>query len=170
MAAEKIISGEEFEVLKAKSIKTNFGNKNTNKVMWGVAAAAYTLIVFFIGVAFEKNHNKSSSLSAINSNTGVANGFGGRQGRFANRLFGTVIAVTPNSITVQNSRSGTSSTILITSSTAITANQQTTSISSIAVGKTVLIALNPANTSDATSINVVTPPSTSPTSGSSTGL
>jgi hypothetical protein len=167
MAEEKFISGEEFKTLKSKNIKNTSNDQNNKKILWGVAAVAYTLVVFFIGVSFQKGQSKTIAASTTNTQGG---GFGGGRGGFANRLFGTVTAVSPTSITVQNARTGGSTTVTITSSTTVSANQQTVSISSIAVGNTVMIALNPSNTSAANSISIVSSPPTSSTSGSSTGL
>jgi hypothetical protein len=165
MEEEKYVSGEEFRALKTKKNSGNSGQYN-KKVLLIVAAVAYSVIIFYLGITYQKNNTKSIAKTAASQ----FGGFAGRGGaNFANRLFGTVTAISSSSISVNNTRTNSTTTVAINSNTQITSNQQTISASDITVGEDVMVALDPSNTSIATSITVVTPPTTSST-GSQTQL
>jgi hypothetical protein len=152
MEEEKFISGEEFKSIKNKQPIEN-DNKQSKKILLIVVAIIYSIIIFYSGITYQKDHQPKAAISSTTSKFG---GFGGRSGAsFANRLFGSVTAVSANSITVQNARTGTMTTATINNNTIITNNQQTVSASSISVGENIMIVLNPSNTRIAASITVV---------------
>ncbi len=153
MDNKKFMSGEEFKALKTdKNNAANNGQYN-KRILFIVAAIAYSVIIFYLGISYQKNHSKSAIASSA---TNQFSGFSGRGGAgFANRLFGPVTAVNSGSITVQNARTGTTTTVAINSSTVITENQQTVGVSSITVGSNVMVSLNPSNTSIAATINII---------------
>jgi len=111
---------------------------------------------FYSGVHYQKGRQKNTAATSNQSATG--SGFGGgnfgggfrRQGN-ANRLIGTVSAISSTSITVQ-SRTGTSKTLAITSSTTITNNGATASASDIQTGDTVFVTIDSSKTANAASI------------------
>jgi len=159
MEEDKFISGEQYQALKTKKPAKNT-ELNNKIVLIIIAALAYSVVIFYIGVAYQKHHNKTP-IAANKTTNGQFGNFGGRGGSFANRLFGSVTAVSPTSITVANPRTNSTTTVTINSSTTITDNQQTISTSSISIGEEVIVALNPNNTSFATSIAVVNLPTQS---------
>jgi hypothetical protein len=161
MEEDKFISGEQYQATKTKKPTKNSG-PNNKIVLIVIAILAYSVIIFYIGIAYQKHHNKTPVAANKTTNGQFGGQFGGRGGSFANRLFGSVTAVSPTSITVTNSRTNSSTTVTINSTTTITNNQQTVSVSSITVGEEVMIALDPSNTSVATSITVVNLQSPSP--------
>jgi hypothetical protein len=114
------------------------------------------LACFYGGMTYEKHHYKplTSATTASSSGSINSNGLnsGNQQFQGGSRTVGQVTAVSPTSITVNNSRTGTSSTLAITSSTLITDNGQSATASDIQVGQTVFIREDPNNTSDAASI------------------
>jgi len=166
MEEDKFITGEEFKALKAK--KTSLDNKQYNKqIIFAVAVIIYSVIIFYLGVTYQKHHVKSTASNSVKTLPGGRfGGFGG--GNFANHTFGTVTAVSSTSISVLNSRTNTSTTLTINSSTQITQNQQTISASSITVGETVIVGLNSTDKSVASTISVVSLPSPTSVNGSST--
>lgn len=114
-----------------------------------IAAAG---IGFYGGVAYQRQHQTVASNRLNAPSTGQA-GFG--RGRFAsNRVVGQVTAISPTSISIQNSRTGSSVTLAISSSTTITSNGQTATTGDIQVGSTVFATENSSNTSQAMSILV----------------
>ena len=168
MEEEKYISGEQFNVLKAKRNSSKQPNPKLNlRTILIIAAIIWTVAVFFIGVAYQK-HNTKTTASTSTTKTlpgGRFGGFGG--GNFANRTFGTVSAISATSITVENPRTNSSSTLTINSSTTFTENGQTVSPSSVAVGDTVSITLDSSDKTIASSIMVLNFQNN--TTGSSTG-
>ena len=169
MEDDKFISGEEFKALKAKKTSPKNNQQYNKQILFVIVAIIYSVIIFYLGVTYQKHHAKSiSTTTTSNVPGGRFGGFGG--GNFANRVFGTVSAINSTSITVQNSRTNATSTLTINSSTTITQNQQTISASSITVGETVVISLNSSDKTIASSIAVVNLPSNGnpSASGSST--
>jgi hypothetical protein len=131
---------------------------------------------FYGGIAYEKGHVSTANVSKETDGSGFG-GYGGRGGYGGgDRVVGQVTAISPTSITVQNTRTGTSSTLSITSSTEISDNGQTGTTSDISSGDTVFITESSSDTSQASRI-IVNPSfggnpggpdqSTSPTSGTS---
>src|SRR5665213_1679175 len=162
MEEDKFISGEQYQVLKTKKPSKNTG-LNNKIVLIVIGALAYSVIIFYIGVAYQKHHNKTPVAATTKTTNGQFGNFGGRGGNFADRLFGSVTAISPTSITVANSQTNSNTTVAINSSTTITNNQQTVSESSISDGQQVMVALDPSNTSVANSITVVNLPTQSST-------
>jgi hypothetical protein len=159
MEEDKFISGEQYQALKTKKPSKNSG-LNNKIVLIIIAVLAYSVIIFYIGIAYQKHHNKTP-IATVKTTNGQFGNFGGQGGNFADRLFGSVTTVSPTSITVANPRTGSTTTVTINSSTTITDNQQTVSESSISDGLEVMIALDPSNTSVANSITVVNLPTQS---------
>jgi hypothetical protein len=90
---------------------------------------------FYGGVAYQKSRHPQAATAAANGQ----GGFGGRGGRFGGQrpTIGPVTAISGTSITVQDSRTSSSTTLSITSSTQITDNGQTVAASDIQTGDTV---------------------------------
>jgi hypothetical protein len=122
---------------------------------------------FFGGIQYEKGHE--TSISASQRLAGGSYG-GGGFGQFDGQrpTFGTVTAISATSISIDNSRTGSTSTFAITSSTSITDNGQSASLSSIQTGDTVIVIASSSNSSDASRI-MVNPSFGGNTSGSQTG-
>jgi hypothetical protein len=143
---EEYMSGE-----KHRAMATNQGRKQIEipkSLLVSIAIIILMILSFYGGVTYQKHHHPASTTTATSSN-GQAGGFGGR-GRFGNGqrpTIGQVMAISATSITVQDSRTGTSSTLSITSSTQITDNGQTVAASDIQTGDTALVT---ASTSDKT--------------------
>lgn len=121
-----------------------------------IAAAAVLVVVagvaFFGGVAYERGQVKHMHGVTTGGQFSGA-GFGGRSG-FRRGVFGTVTAVSNTSITVQDQRTGTTATYVITSTTAIVDNGSTVTASDIQNGDTVMVRVSTANTSQAATIEV----------------
>jgi hypothetical protein len=112
----------------------------------GVAVIILMGLSFYGGVAYQKSHHPAVSIAA--SGTSTSGGFaGGRRFGGQRPTAGAVTAVSATSITVQDSRTGSSVTLSITSSTQITDNSQTVTASDIQTGDTVLVV---ASTTDKT--------------------
>ena len=110
---------------------------------------------FYGGIAYERNHQPASNASAANTvATNGQGGYGGSFGSRSGRVVGQVTAISSSSITVQNSRTGISTTLSITSATQITDNGQTTSTSDIQTGDTVFVTKDTSNTNAAARIMV----------------
>lgn len=135
-----------------------FGNSLLVIIVLVIVAVA----AFFSGVVYEKSGTKKTSTTARDSVVGTF----GRYNSVHNGqrpIFGPVTAVSATSISVQNERSGTTATLVITSSTVITNNGSTVSASSISVGDTVIVRASTTNTNQASTITV------NPNFGSGTG-
>jgi len=105
---------------------------------------------FYGGIDYQKHHQSGSSPTTAALGSG---GFRGG-GLSRDRVIGSVTTISPTSITVQNARTGSSSTLTITSSTTITDSGSAATVSDIQTGDTVFITENSSNTSDAASIAV----------------
>lgn len=149
---EKIVSGEEHQEI----LRRNTSNKSINlKVNKSSVAVVILLIIvaglgFIGGMTYQKHQKTSSSTTASTNGRGA---FGGG-GNFADRVIGTVTAISSTSISVQDSRTGNTDTLAITNSTTITDNGQTVTYSDIQVGDTVFATENSSNTSQASRILV----------------
>jgi hypothetical protein len=109
---------------------------------------------FYAGTDYQKHRQTATPATAVASSGFTARGgFGG--GRFAaDRIIGQVTAVSATSISVDNSRTGATSTLSIASTTQITDNGQTVAYSDIQNGDTVFITEDSSNTSQAATIVV----------------
>ncbi|HEY5267814.1 MAG TPA: hypothetical protein VII94_01615, partial [Candidatus Saccharimonadales bacterium] len=152
MKEEKYISGEEFKQLRTKKI-TNSNGQDNKKILLIIATIVYSVIIFYLGISYQKDHTKTVATTTNKSTTGRFGGFGGG-GNFANRLLGTVTAVSSTSISVDDSRTNTTTTVVINSSTQITSNQQAVSASNISVGETVIVGLD-STKNIATTISII---------------
>ena len=150
--AEKIVSGEEYQAMSRKSPKPGHEVSLPAKTV-GVIVLVVILcgISFFVGKNYGKDHAKTTT-AATSAFSGRAGG--GGAGFRNGGGFGQASAVSSSSITVQNPRSGTSTTYAITSSTTITDNGQTVSASDIQVGDTVIVRVASSGSTTATSILV----------------
>lgn len=117
-------------------------------------------VSFYGGTAYEKDHPSSSSTS-LNSSSSSQSGYGGNGGGYSrfgggvsNRVFGQVSAISSGSISIQDSRTGTTVTLTINSSTQITDSGQSVSASDIQTGDTVIATKSSSNSSDASTILV----------------
>jgi hypothetical protein len=143
------ISGEKHRAMQAQQSQ---GTTITlPKPVIGIVAVVLLMgLSFYGGVAYQKGHQPKAAATASTAAGGTTrgSGFGGGR-RFGGQrpTIGQVTAVSATSITVQDSNSGSSTTLSITSSTQITDNGQTVAASDITVGENVLIA---ASTSDKT--------------------
>jgi hypothetical protein len=101
----------------------------------------FTGVGFWGGISYEKSHNKLPS----SVNTTAYGGFSGGSGygsRFSSGqrpIFGSVTAINPTSISIQESQTDSTETLTITSNTSITDNGQAVSASDIQAGDTVAI-------------------------------
>jgi FlaG/FlaF family flagellin (archaellin) len=113
-------------------------------------------ISFALGMWYQKSHTSavaSTSTSGSSGQTGASGSTGFAQ-RSRNGAFGQVTTISSTSITIQNSRTGSSTTYSIGSSTTITDSGQTVTTSDIQVGDTVAIRVASAGSTQATSIDV----------------
>lgn len=116
-----------------------------------VSVLIITGVSFGAGILYEQQHTKTANTNLTSSAGGR---FGGQFRSKGNRIVGQVTAISPNSITVQNARTGSSTTLTITSSTQISDSGQLVSASDIQSGDTVFITKDSSNTSRAASIMV----------------
>jgi hypothetical protein len=145
------VSGEEYQKTKNARQQPNRSSLPLNPIGLIIVALVVAGLSFYGGVAYQKGKHPSSAASA---GAGLNGGrFGGRTGGQRPDI-GQVTAVSPTSITVQNSRTGTSSTLSITSSTQITDNGQTVTVSDIQTGSTVLAVASTSDSSQAARIMV----------------
>ena len=112
---------------------------------------------FYGGVSYEKsNDTKSPSASnaAYSSYSGSGGGYGGRFSGGQRPTVGSVTAISPSSISIQDSRTGSTVTLSITSSTTITDSGQTVTTSDIQAGDTVVVVASSSNSTQASRILV----------------
>lgn len=133
---------------------------NSNYAKIGAIIAAVVVlcgISFVAGMGYQKGHTKT----ATSQNTGQfgqggnQGGFGGPGGGFRNGQrpnVGEVKAVSSDSITISNQRSGSDQTFKLTSSTSVNNDGNSASVSDIKVGDTVVIQTDSSDTSTATQI------------------
>lgn len=117
------------------------------------------IISFLGGSQYGKHHANNTSATSSNRLASTSGGFGpggGARGGFnrADRVVGSVTAISASSITIDDSMSGTSKTLAITSSTQISDNGQTVTYSDIQTGDTVFATEDSSNTSNASRILV----------------
>ncbi len=105
---------------------------------------------FCAGMQVEKHGNRGNHFAG--DERGLMQNRAGGMRRMGG--LGSVTAVSSSSITVQNQRTGTSTTYTIDSSTKITNNGATAAISDIKTGATVLVRTSSSSTTTATTIEV----------------
>jgi hypothetical protein len=133
------VSGEKHRAMTAGHSANNTLPK---PVLAGIVIVVLMGLSFYGGTAYQKSHPaKATATAGLNGRVG--------RGRFGGQrpTIGQVTAVSASSITVQNSSSGASTTLGITSTTQITNNGQTVAASSIQTGDNVIVA---ASTTDKT--------------------
>lgn len=111
-----------------------------------LAVIVLCALSFYGGVAYQKGRPASPNASAARGGFGA--GFRARRGGL-----GTVTSVNSSSITVQNQRTGTTTTYNVNGSTQITKNGSPASLSSIQLGDLVLVRTPAAGSTTATSID-----------------
>jgi len=130
--------------------------KSKPKISPAIIVAIFVVAVgisFYAGVSYQKHQTKT-----VVANAG-ANGFGPGQGSFrggraGNRVVGAVTAVSATSISVQNPRTGTTTTLAITSATTITNNGASAAASDIQVGSTVFVTKSSSDATQAATIAI----------------
>jgi hypothetical protein len=112
----------------------------------------FALVGFYGGIHYEKDHDKSAIASTNSPFGGYASG--GYGSRFSGQrpVFGSVTSVSPTSISIQDSQTGTTVTLSITSSTTITDNGQSSTVSTIQPGETVAAMASSSDSSQASRI------------------
>jgi hypothetical protein len=156
MPEKKYVSGEEYQAM-SRNVPPQ--GHQVSIPMKAVGAVIVVIILcglsFFGGESYGKNHapKAAATTSAFGGSGSAGGGFGGGGFRHSGG-FGQVSAVSSSSITVQNPRSGTSTTYSITASTTITDNGQTVPASDIQVGDTVIIQVASSGSTTATTILV----------------
>jgi hypothetical protein len=139
------------EDLRPSSKKTNMDNYS--KIFLVVLAFLIVAgLSFWGGTSYQKSHTHVAVSNVSSNYGGGAGGFSGRGGYGGG--FGTVTAISSTSISVQNARSGTTTTYAITPSTVITDNGATVTYSDIANGDTVIVMASSTSSTTATTINV----------------
>lgn len=118
---------------------------------------------FVGGVYYQKS--KHATVATTNGQPNL--GFGGQGGFFSMRVgrrgaIGQVTAVSATSISVKNIRTGTVSTLAVTSNTQITSGGQTAAITDVKVGDDVIVRPSTSDASQAAQI-IINP--TQPTTG-----
>ena len=168
---ERYISGEKHKEMVSSTPLKRYHNRLPILI---VAILALLFVGFMAGMSYQK----SRQTSVANAKFGYPNSSNGSNasGRFIGRrgTIGQVTAVSDSSITVQDSRSGNSVTLSISSSTQISNNGTTVAANSIKVGDTVLMRANPSDPSQAIKITVNPtfgggPPTVSPGSSTTDG-
>jgi hypothetical protein len=128
-----------------------------NNIIWLAPLGVILLcgLSFFAGTGYEKGHVKSTSASAT-ATGGFGNRTGGRSGRFAGQRpnIGDVTAISPTSITIQDSFDNSTKTFSITSTTTVTNGSQTGAISDIQTGQRALVRTSSTTSTQATAIDI----------------
>lgn len=109
---------------------------------------------FMRGMQYQKG-KKSALTDQTASGAPSGQGFGGFQGGPGGRMnivLGQVTAISSTSISIQDSRSNSTTTLDITSDTEATDNGETASLSSIKTGDTVFVRPNSSNSKQADQI------------------
>lgn len=119
-----------------------------------VPAIAGAVILLGVGFLGGMQYQKGQSTTTTASTAGVPSlGTNSGMGRMGLRGgFGEVTAVTATSITVSETRSGASTSYVITSSTKVTKDSAAAAVTDIAVGDTVIVQTSTSDTKQATSI------------------
>lgn len=148
------VTGEEYEAMK----KTPHSHAKTSKnpIVFIIIAVVLMGLSFYGGIAYQKSKQPKTASSAAGAFGSSSGGSGGGGGRFSGQrpTIGSVTAISATSITVQDSRTGSSVTLSITNSTQITDNGQTVAASDIQTGDTVLVTASTSSSSQASRILV----------------
>ena len=148
--SEKYVSGEEYETMRRSGLEPGKQKKVTvqmRTMVWVLAVVVLCSLSFAAGSSYQQHHAKTTA-SVISSNGFGPGGTGGR------RLgaIGQVTAITSTSITVDNQRTGNSTTYSIDGTTAISNNGQSATASDVQAGDTVLISTASSTSTVATRI------------------
>lgn len=151
---DKELSVEEYQHMVASGqLKTQRPDYTKPALIAGSIVVA--LVLGFIGgISYQKGKTPNTQIGTTTGQFGTqgTNGQNGFRGMRRSGSFGSVTAVSDNSITVDSQRTGGSETFKITSSTTVTDNGSSASVSDIKVGDTVMIRTSTSDTSTATSI------------------
>jgi hypothetical protein len=133
----------------------------------GLIVLLLLILSFVSGQYYEKSSQNSNpaSKTAMRSGrfggTGMSDGTGGLSGGTGGRssamrggVFGQVTAVSATSITVQNVRTNSDSTLTISGTTTVTDNGQAAAISDVKVGDNVLVRASTTDTGQAAQITL----------------
>jgi len=135
------------------------GSSMTKPLAVIVLLIIFTAVGFWGGIKYEKGHVKSN-LAANSTSSNVTSGnrgySSGGYGRYSGQrpIFGSVTAISPTSISVQDSQTTATVTMAITSSTIITNNGQSATTSAIQTGDTVAVIASSSDSSQASRILV----------------
>jgi len=142
--------------LKDKETSTKLpGDLITKAVAGGLIVLVVAGLSFAGGMAYQKNKPVAAGSSQTASNLpsqGPGGQFGGRSG--LRGVFGQVTAVSPTSISVQDSRTSSLSTLEITAATQVLSSGQAASVSDIKVGDSVRVRPSPSNAKQAATITL----------------
>ncbi len=142
--------------------KSSSSNLVHKVILGAVGLVVLCGLSFYGGLSYQKGKQPSPQVAQTN----VANGgFGGRFGRGGG--IGSVTAVSPSSITVNNTRTSTSKTYTINSSTTITNSGATATVADITTGSTVLV--TPSSSDPTIASTIILNPSFGPGGGSLPG-
>jgi hypothetical protein len=152
---DQYISPEEHA---AQQVNENAKPKKLNPVFVVLGAIVLLALSFFGGTRYEKAHvTNATTTTASTGQPGSRGSFGGGgPGGFSNgdRVIGTVSSASSTSISVKDARSGSTTTLSISSSTKITDNGSTVTASDIQAGDTVLVSKSSSSSTTATTIMV----------------
>jgi hypothetical protein len=140
-----------------KSVSHKTSKNFASKLFIGIVALIIVVgLSFWGGAQYQKSHSSSKVATTTSSASNFSGGFGGGGyvGRAAYGSFGTVTAISSTSISVQDTRSGSTKSYVITSSTIITDNSSTVTYSDIQDGDTVIVTATSTSPTTATRINV----------------
>jgi hypothetical protein len=136
------VSGEQFQAMKRKSPGASKPAMPQNLIGIVVVVVLVAGLSFYAGMVYQKSHQPKTAMALANGfgTGGPGGGLGGR-GRFGGQrpTIGPVTAISASSITVQDSRTGSSVTLSVAASTQITDNGQTVTTADIQTGDTVLV-------------------------------
>jgi len=150
------VTGEEYQAMKKAPHRSAKTSLPRNPIVFIIVAVVLMGLSFYGGIAYQKSKHPAAATAASGNFANGSGGFGGGGGRFSGQrpTIGSVTAISATSITVQDSRTGSSVTLSITSSTQITDNGQTVAASDIQTGDTVLVTASTSSSSQASRILV----------------
>jgi hypothetical protein len=138
MSKERTISGEEHQAMRQAAKPKPEGKQVTVQTRWLVLAAGAVVLCavsFWGGITYQQHRTHM-----LMSTTAASNGFGNQtSGRRRFGAIGQVTAISATSISVDNQRTGATSSYTITGRTTITDNGQAVAVTDIQTGDTVLI-------------------------------
>jgi hypothetical protein len=141
--------------------RSKSGNPPSKSIVLVFALVLVAGIAFFGGMQYQKSHG-TSSLSANatggfggqGSTTGASGSFGGPGGNAQMGSFGTVTAISSDSISVKDQRTSSVKTYSITSATTVTDDGSTSTVSAIAVGDSIMVQSSSSSSTTASTINL----------------